>query len=167
VRGEGGGVPWRGGWGRGKRELRRAEACLGPMEALCRAFPRGQNLQPMSSSDHFPARNRLQPKSVRIQANSKRMSPRRAITSGQPRLDSNRGHRAWNTRTANPPPGCPPPDAPALPAGGRQYKPQQVSVPVGLFATDRKAALRVPQPKPVPAQVPLPGASRRDPCQRN
>jgi len=68
VRGEGGGVPWRGGWGRGKRELRRAEACLGPMEALCRAFPRGQNLQPISSSDHFPARNRLQPKSVRIQA---------------------------------------------------------------------------------------------------
>jgi len=37
------------------------------MEALCRAFPRGQNLQPMSSSDHFPARNRLPPKSVRIQ----------------------------------------------------------------------------------------------------
>jgi len=67
VRGEGGGVPWRGGWGRGKPELRRAEACLGGTEALCRAFPRGQNLQPMSSSDHFPARNRLQPKSVRIQ----------------------------------------------------------------------------------------------------
>ena len=67
MRGEGGGVPWRGGLGRGKRELRRAEACLGGTEALCRAFPRGQNLQPMSSSDHFPARNRLQPKSVRIQ----------------------------------------------------------------------------------------------------
>jgi len=44
------------------------------MEALCRAFPRGQNLQPISSSDHFPARNRLQPQSVRIQASSGRIS---------------------------------------------------------------------------------------------
>jgi len=62
--------------------LRRAEACLGPMEALCRAFPRGQNLQPMSSSDHFPARNRLPPKSVRIQGLCAMANSRRGLEAG-------------------------------------------------------------------------------------
>ena len=68
MRGEGGGVPWRGGLGRGKRELRRAEACLGPMEALCRPFEGGRRIQGRVPRGRFSSCTRLQPKSVRIQA---------------------------------------------------------------------------------------------------